>query len=61
MFLCALGVLLFGMYLVIDTQLIIGQGRHSLGIDDYVLGALILYIDIIMIFVYLLQLLGGRN
>ena len=61
MFLCAFGVLLFGMYLVLDTQLIVGEGRHKLGIDDYVLGALILYIDIIMIFVYLLQLLGGRN
>ncbi len=61
MILCALGVLIFGMYLVVDTQLIVGEGRHSLGLDDYVLGALILYIDIIMIFVYLVQLLGGRN
>ena len=60
MFLCALGVLIFGLYLVIDTQLILGEGRHKLSIDDYILGAMILYVDIIMIFVYLLQLLGGR-
>lgn len=60
MFMCALGTLLFGIYLIFDTQLILGQGRYSLSIDDYILGALVLYIDIIMIFIYILQLCGGR-
>ena len=54
MLLCALGVLLFGLYLIFDTQLILGKGRYSLSIDDYILGALVLYVDIIMIFIYLL-------
>ena len=60
MFLCALGTLIFGIYLIFDTQLIVGEGRYKLGIDDYILGAMILYVDIIMIFIYLLQLVGGR-
>lgn len=46
---CCLGVILFGIYLVIDTQMIIGgkNRRLQLSMDDYVVGALILYIDII--------------
>jgi hypothetical protein len=51
---CSLGVILFGIYLVIDTQMIIGGKRFSISYDDYVLGALILYIDIIQIFLYIL-------
>ena len=58
--LCSLGTLLFGIFLIFDTQLILGEGRHKLQIDDYILGALILYTDIIMIFYYLLLLCGGR-
>jgi hypothetical protein len=50
----------FGIYLVIDTQLIIGGRRLAISMDDYVVGALILYMDIIQIFLYLLQLFGRR-
>lgn len=57
---CCLGVICFGIYLVIDTQLIIGGKRLELSMDDYVVGALILYIDIIQIFLYLLQLLSKK-
>lgn len=58
---CSLGVILFGIYLVIDTQLIIGGKRIQLSMDDYVVGALLLYIDIITMFLYLLQIFGGRR
>ena len=61
MLLCAIGVLLFGIYLIFDTQLIVGKGRYSLSIDDYILGAMVLYIDIIMIFIYILQLCGNSR
>ena len=61
MIICTLGVLLYGIFLIFDTQLILGEGRHKLLIDDYILGALHLYSDIIMIFYYLLQLLGARD
>ena len=51
---------LFGLFLVFDTQLIQGKGRHKLSLDDYIVGALILYIDIVTIFLELLKLCGGR-
>lgn len=58
---CGLGVILFGIYLVIDTQMIVGGKTIELEIDEYYLGALLLYIDIIMIFLYLLQIFGGNR
>jgi protein lifeguard len=59
-FYIGLGILLYGIYLVMDTQLIMG-GRHmELEIDDYVLGAVILYTDIIMIFLYILRFMGKK-
>lgn len=58
---CGLGVLLFGIYIVIDTQMIMGGKSVELEIDEYYFGALLLYIDIISIFLYILQLLGMVN
>ena len=59
-----LGVLIFSLYLVYDTQLIVG-GEHKsyqFDMDDYVLAALVIYLDIINLFILLLQLLnGGRR
>ena len=51
-------VILYGLFLIIDTQLIVGGRRHELTLDDYIVGALILYIDIIMIFLELLKIFG---
>ncbi len=59
-----LGVLIFSMYLVYDTQLIVGGDHKSyqFDMDDYVLAALVIYLDIINLFILLLQLLnGGRR
>mmetsp|Transcript_92054 Transcript_92054/g.263765 ORF Transcript_92054/g.263765 Transcript_92054/m.263765 type:complete len:243 (+) Transcript_92054:72-800(+) len=58
--LCA--VILFTMYIVYDTQLMIG-GDHAVAfsIDDYCFAALNLYLDIINLFLALLQLFGNRN
>jgi len=55
--LCSCLVVLFGIFLVYDTQLIIGKKRHQLSEDDYILGALMLYLDIILIFTYILDVL----
>eukprot|EP00929_Paragymnodinium_shiwhaense_P014348 TRINITY_DN122250_c0_g1_i1.p2 TRINITY_DN122250_c0_g1~~TRINITY_DN122250_c0_g1_i1.p2 ORF type:complete len:268 (-),score=60.52 TRINITY_DN122250_c0_g1_i1:97-900(-) len=59
----ALGALIFSAYLVFDTQLIIGGKHHKreFSIDDYTMAAISIYIDIIELFVYLLQLLGHRR
>merc|ERR1711972_657776 len=57
-----IGVLLFTFYIVYDTQLILG-GSHQIafGIDEYAFAALNLYLDIINMFLYLLELFGDRN
>ena len=59
-FSAGMGLILYSMFLLYDTQLIAGGRKYQLSLDDYIVGALILYIDIIMIFVELLRLLGGR-
>ena len=48
---CGIGVIVFGLYIIFDTQYIIGGERrqYSINKDDYILGAMILYIDIINI------------
>jgi len=58
---CCLGVFLFSIFLIYDTQLICGKGEIQLGVDDYVFGALQLYIDIIQLFMFILELLGDRS
>jgi len=54
----AVSAVLFGLYLVYDTQLIIGGKNAELDLDDYILGALMLYSDIIGLFLQLLSLLN---
>jgi FtsH-binding integral membrane protein len=58
------GALLMSCYIVYDTQLIVG-GKHQrqaeFGVDDYAFAALSLYIDIVQLFLYLLQLFGNRR
>jgi len=58
-----LGTLIFSMYIVFDTQLIVGgkHARFQFGIDDYAMGAISLYMDIINLFLMLLQLMGKRR
>ena len=60
-FVAGFGVILYGLFLIIDTQLILGGKRYELTIDDFVIGAMILYLDIIMIFLYLLKIFGGNR
>lgn len=56
-----LGALLFVGYILYDTSLIM----HHFGPDDYVVAAVTLYLDLINLFMYLLELLrmlqGGDN
>lgn len=53
----AMGTLIFSIYLVIDTQMLVGGKRAELSPEDYVLGAIMIYMDIIQIFLHLLRLL----
>ena len=44
-----------------DTQLIMGGKKYEISPEDYVFAAMMLYVDIIYIFLYLLALFGGSN
>mmetsp|Transcript_35395 Transcript_35395/g.64803 ORF Transcript_35395/g.64803 Transcript_35395/m.64803 type:complete len:241 (+) Transcript_35395:91-813(+) len=60
----AIGVLLFSCYTVFDTQMILGEyGGHKFqfSVDDYCMAALQLYLDIINLFLLLLELFGKRR
>eukprot|EP00437_Effrenium_voratum_P019162 CAMPEP_0181459678 /NCGR_PEP_ID=MMETSP1110-20121109/32949_1 /TAXON_ID=174948 /ORGANISM="Symbiodinium sp., Strain CCMP421" /LENGTH=283 /DNA_ID=CAMNT_0023584205 /DNA_START=66 /DNA_END=915 /DNA_ORIENTATION=- len=57
----ALGALLFSGYIVLDTQLIVG-GKHArfrFTIDDYCMAAITIYMDIVQLFLFLLQMLAS--
>lgn len=52
---------IYSVYLIIDTQLIMGGREKELTMDNYVLGAVILYIDIVRLFLEILRIFGKRN
>ncbi|XP_028833719.1 transmembrane BAX inhibitor motif containing 1a [Denticeps clupeoides] len=54
----AIGAIVFTMFLAYHTQLLIGKHKHSINPEEYVFGALALYVDIIQIFLFLLQIIG---
>ena len=57
-----LGAMIFAFYIVYDTQLIVGgkHRKHQFSTDDYVIASISLYLDIINMFLYLMDLLNGR-
>jgi len=64
---CGFGAVLFSVFLIVDVQMIIGgksltkKRKFQFEIDDYVLAALNVYLDIINIFLYLLEAFGDRR
>lgn len=54
-------VIVYGIYLVIDIQLIVGKGRYKLCHEDYIVGALMIYVDIMALFLELLRIFGSKN
>lgn len=57
----ACGVLIFSLYTVYDTQLILGGKKHQFDVDDYCFAALTLYLDFINLFMHILSLMGNRQ
>ncbi len=53
-----LAALVFCVYLVYDTQLVLGNSQRSFTLDDTYLAAIQLYIDIIQLFLNLLQIIN---
>ena len=58
---CFASLMLFSVYLIYDTQLIVGQHSMKFEIDDYVIASLTIYLDLINIFLDILQLLTLRD
>ena len=58
-----LGAIIFSCFIVYDTQLIIGgkHNKYSYNVDDYVFAAISIYLDVINLFIYFLDLLSNRN
>lgn len=55
---CLAFIFIYSGYIVIDTQNLIGGGKYGLSLDDYVVGSLYLYLDIMGLFLYLARLLN---
>jgi len=57
-----IGALIFSLYIVYDTQLMLGgKHKYSLSPEEYVFAALNLYLDITRLFLYILQIVGASN
>ena len=55
------GVFLFSLYLIYDIQLVIGKKKNLISTDNYIVGALMIYIDIVSIFIKILMLFGKKK
>lgn len=56
------GALLFSVYLIYDTQMMMGgDHKYSLSPEEYIFAALNLYLDIINIFIYILTIIGASR
>ncbi|XP_049299789.1 protein lifeguard 1-like [Anopheles funestus] len=58
----SLGALLFSVYLVYDTQIMMGGShKYSISPEEYVFAALCLYLDVINIFLHILSIIGASR
>lgn len=57
----AISAIVFTLFLAFDTQLVIGNRKHSISPEEYVYGAMKIYTDIVYIFLNILQLVGSRS
>lgn len=58
--LSAIVVLLLSIYIIYDVQVIVGNQSLALEIDDYCFAAMMLYLDIMRLFLELLKILGRK-
>ncbi|KAF4514166.1 UNVERIFIED_CONTAM: hypothetical protein B566_EDAN019297 [Ephemera danica] len=58
----SLGAIIFSIYLVYDTQMMMGgKHKYSISPEEYIFAALNLYLDIINIFMYILTIIGASS
>ena len=53
-----LSAFLFAIYLVFDTQVVLGRAQYSYTLDDAYLAAIQLYLDIVELFLNILRILS---
>ncbi len=53
--------IVYMIYLLIDIQLVMGGKRNGLTLDNYAMGAMMIYVDIIGLFLKLLKILGKKK
>lgn len=58
---CFVGTLLFGVYLVYDTQVIFKKYGEVYTVDDYIFASLEIYIDIANLFMLILSTIGKTS
>jgi len=58
---CFVGTLLFGVYLVYDTQIIMKKFGETYKVDDYIFAAIQIYLDIINLFMMILSVFGKNK
>lgn len=58
---CVLGVMIYSFYLLYDTQLIFGKVGIEYDVEDYILASLNVYLDIIQIFLYMMEIIGSLS
>lgn len=59
--LCGLGVLLYAVYIFVDLVLILDSGRYGVGTDDYIWAAIVVYMDIIQLFICIMRCLSASR
>lgn len=59
LFFCILGAIGAGIYVICDLMLVIVPG--NLDKDDYILASLNLYVDLVRLFIYILEIFGERR
>ncbi|XP_072541072.1 protein lifeguard 3 [Salminus brasiliensis] len=57
----AIGAIVYTLFLAYHTQVLIGNRSHTLSPEEYVFAALSLYVDIVQIFLFLLQITGSSS
>ncbi|XP_065417448.1 protein lifeguard 3 [Chrysemys picta bellii] len=54
----AIGAIVFTLFLAYNTQLVLGNRKNAISPEEYVYGALEIYMNIVQIFIFLLQIVG---
>ncbi|XP_043987812.1 protein lifeguard 3-like [Gambusia affinis] len=57
----AIGAIIYTLFLVYNTQLLIGNRELAISPEEYIYGALSLYVDIVHIFLFILQVSGAAT